>query len=281
MTCINLPLLRRKYVSLAGVAAMAAAPVALSTCTAHAQSAAAKGLAIAKEADKRDLGWGDSTVLGKMILRNAQGQSSQRYFKITSFEKQSDGDKSIIVFSRPPDIEGTALLTWTHKSGDDDQWLFLPALKRVKRISSSNKSGSFVGSEFAYEDLSSQEVEKYRYKYLRDEKCGPGGKLMCFVSQRVPTDPNSGYTRQITWLDKEHYRVHKVAYYDRKGARLKTLWLTRYKQYQGKFWRAHFLRMYNHQTKKSTDMIWGGYKFKSGLSEGDFTKTSLKRARSN
>ncbi len=216
-----------------------------------------------------------------MILRNAQGQSSERYFKILSFEKQSDGDKSIIVFSRPPDIEGTALLTWTHKSGDDDQWLFLPALKRVKRISSSNKSGSFVGSEFAYEDLSSQEVEKYRYKYLRDEKCGPGKKLDCFVNVRIPTTANSGYTKQITWIDKQHYRVQKVAYFDRKGAPLKTLYLLRYRQYLGKFWRAHFPRMYNLQTKKSTDMIWGGYKFKGGLSEGDFTKTSLKRARSN
>jgi hypothetical protein len=278
---MNLPLLRRKYVSLAGAAALAAAPAALGTCTAQAQSPAAKGLAIAKEADRRDQGWGDSSVLGKMTLRNAQGQTSTRYFKITSFEKLSDGDKSIIVFSRPPDIEGTALLTWTHKKGDDDQWLYLPALKRVKRISSSNKSGSFVGSEFAYEDLSSQEVEKYRYKYLRDEKCGPGKKLVCFVSERIPTDANSGYTKQVTWLDKEHYRVHKVVYYDRKGAKLKTLWLARYKQYLGKYWRAHFLRMYNHQTRKSTDMIWGNYRFKSGLAEGDFTKTSLKRARSN
>lgn len=275
------PLLRRKYAAFAGAAALGLLPTALPITGAHAQSAQARGLAIAKEADRRDTGWKDSAVLGKMTLRNAQGQESTRYFKLTSFEKPSDGDKSIIVFSRPPDIEGTGLLTWTHKKGDDDQWLYLPALKRVKRISSSNKSGSFVGSEFAYEDLSSQEVEKYRYKYLKDDKCGPKNSLDCFVIERIPVDPNSGYTKQIAWIDKQHYRIQKIDFYDRKSSHLKSLYFLRYRQYQGKFWRAQFMRMYNHQTKKSTDLIWGPYKFGAGLSEADFTKTSLQRARSN
>lgn len=278
-----MPLLRRKYWSLAGIPLSAAAIAAMPALAsqASAQGAAAKGLAIGKETDKRDLGWGDSTVIGKMVLRNAQGQTSTRYFKITSFEKPSDGDKSIIVFSQPPDIEGTALLTWSHKTGDDDQWLYLPALKRVKRISSSNKSGSFVGSEYAYEDLSSQEVEKYRWTWIRDEKCGPKKSLDCFVVGRKPVDANSGYTNQITWIDKQHYRIQRIAYYDRKGSHLKTLFFRQYRQYKGKYWRAQFMRMFNHQTKKSTDLVWGPYRFGTGLSEQDFTKTSLQRARSN
>ena len=252
--------------------ALAAAPAAW-TAAAGAQ---AKGLAIAKEADRRDTGWGDWRAEVEMILKNAQGQTSQRKMKMRSLEYPADGDKTIIVFDWPKDIDGTALLTLTHKTGDDDQWLFLPALKRIKRISSSNKSGSFVGSEFSYEDLSSQEVEKYKYKFLREEKCG---SLTCFVSERYPVAENSGYTRQIIWIDKSEYRVQKIIYYDRKSSKLKTLIFAGYQQYLGKFWRAAKLTMVNHQSGKSTVLAWKNYKFRTGLKDRDFNRNSLKRAR--
>jgi len=139
---------------------------------APAETPEEKGLAIAQEAERRDLGWESSEATMEMILRNRHGQESTREMRSRSLEVADDGDKSLIIFDHPRDVRGTALLTFSHKTGDDDQWLYLPALKRVKRIASSNKSGPFMGSEFAYEDISSQEVEKYTYKYLRDEPCG-------------------------------------------------------------------------------------------------------------
>lgn len=244
--------------------------------TAHAETPEEKGLAIAQEADRRDTGFGNYTADQAMVLRNKQKQESRRVMRIKILEGTDDGDRSLIVFDRPRDIDGTALLTFTHKSGDDDQWLYLPALKRVKRISASNKSGSFVGSEFAYEDLTSQEVEKYTYKYLRDEKLDGQD---CFVVERYPVAENSGYTRQITWIDKAEYRVQKVDYYDRKEALLKTLTFRGYKQYLGKFWRAKTLAMVNHLTGKSTELIWTNYKFRTGLSRRDFNRNSLKQVR--
>ncbi|RWX45914.1 hypothetical protein VT99_12471, partial [Candidatus Electrothrix marina] len=129
-----------------------------------------KGLAIVMEAERRDQGFGDLVSDMVMILRNKNGQESRREMANKVLEVQDDGDKSLSLFRTPRDIRGTALLTFSHKSGDDEQWLYLPALKRVKRINSRNKSGSFVGSEFSYEDISSQEVEEYTYKYLRDEE---------------------------------------------------------------------------------------------------------------
>ena len=129
-----------------------------------------KGLSIAQEADRRDSGFGSYTNDVKMILRNKQGQESVREIRSKTLEVEGDGDKSLVIFDKPRDVAGTALLSFTHKEGPDDQWLYLPALKRVKRISSSNKSGPFMGSEFAYEDLGSQEVDKYTYKWLRDEE---------------------------------------------------------------------------------------------------------------
>ena len=123
-----------------------------------------KGLAIAIEADRRDEGFGDNIANLTMILRNRHGQQTSRVLRTRTLEQADDGDKSLIIFDNPGDVKGTAFLSFTHKEGPDDQWLYLPALKRVKRIASGNKSGPFMGSEFAYEDISSQEVEKYGYK---------------------------------------------------------------------------------------------------------------------
>ena len=176
----------------------------------HAQTAAEKGLEIAQEADRRDNGWQDSEANMMMVLRNRQGDESVREVRVKNMEVEQDGDKSLSIFDRPRDVKGTAVLTWSHALTADDQWLYLPALKRVKRINSKNKSGPFMGSEFAYEDIASQEVEKYTYVYLRDEPCG---ELDCFVIERQPQYKFSGYTKQEVWIDKEHYRTQKVVYY--------------------------------------------------------------------
>jgi outer membrane lipoprotein-sorting protein len=242
----------------------------------HAQSAAEKGLQIAQEAEVRDLGWGDSEATMEMVLRNRQGQESTREMRNRSLEMADDGDKGLIIFDLPKDVRGTALLTFSHKSGSDDQWLYLPALKRVKRIASNNKSGPFMGSEFAYEDLSSQEIEKYTYTWLRDEPCGD---LNCFVIERLPVDEKSGYTKQIAWIDQAEYRGQKIEFYDRKKSHLKTLTFHEYSQYQDKHWRPARLEMVNLQTGKSTTLNLSDYKFKTGQQDSDFDQASLARAR--
>lgn len=243
---------------------------------ATAETAEEKGLAIATEADKRDTGWQDQTASLEMTLRNRHGQESKRRIRSKTLEVSGDGDKSMSIFDTPRDIKGTAFLSFTHALKADEQWLFLPALKRIKRISSNNKSGPFMGSEFSYEDLSSQEIEKYSYKYLRDEKLDGRD---CFVIERIPAYKHSGYTRLITWLDKEMYQPLKVEFYDRKKSLLKTLTSSGYQQYEGQFWRPDQMSVVNHLTKKSTDLSWSDYKFKTGLKSRDFDRNSLKRAR--
>jgi outer membrane lipoprotein-sorting protein len=244
--------------------------------TAFAQTPEEKGLAIAIEADTRDTGWTDQTADMNMILKNKQGDTSTRIMSITTLEVQGDGDKSLLTFDNPRDVKGTAFLSHTHSLTPDDQWLYLPALKRVKRISSSNKSGPFVGSEYAYEDLSSQEIEKYKYKWLRDEAIGGRDS---FVIERFPQYEHSGYTRQIVWLDKEMYQPIKLEFYDRKNAQLKTLLFLDYKQYIDQYWRPGSMEMTNHQTGKSTTLRWADYQFKTGLTDRNFDKNTLKRAR--
>ncbi len=251
-------------------------PLWLFSAAAPAETPEEKGLAIAREADRRDTGWGDQTADMRMILRNRQGQESIREMRIRTLEVEGDGDKSLIIFDRPRDVKGTAFLSYTHAVKPDDQWLYLPALKRVKRISSRNKSGPFMGSEFAYEDMTSQEVEKYDYKFLREETLD-GHKT--FVIERYPRYPHSGYTRQIVWLDQEMYQPLKVEFYDRRNTLLKTLTLSGYQQYLDRYWRASRMEMVNHKNGKSTVLEWSNYRFRTGLSDRDFDKNSLKRAR--
>ncbi len=242
---------------------------------AMAETPQEKGLRIAKEADARDLGFGDTTADMVMTLKNRAGQTSVRKIRSKVLEVKGDGDKSLSLFDTPADVKGTAMLTFSHGLKPDDQWLYLPALKRVKRINSRNKSGPFMGSEFAFEDLGSQEVEKYHYKYLREEPCGRGWK--CHVLERTPAYKYSGYSKQIGWIDTKEYRLIKVEFYDRKGSKMKTLTSSGYKQYLGKYWRPSIMNMQNHLTGKSTILQWSNYKFRTGLSKRDFNKNALAR----
>ena len=237
---------------------------------------AEKGKEIFQETKSRDEGWVDFTADMLMILRNDQGQESVREVKMKSLEQLTDGDKSLTIFNKPKDVKGTAFLSYSHVVGADDQWLFLPSIKRVKRISSSNKSGPFMGSEFSFEDLSSFEIDKYRYKYLSDEVVAG---LDSFKVEQYPVDENSGYTKRTVWVDKDEYRIIKIDFYDRKNALLKTLSYNNFELYLGQYWRALNSEMLNHQTGKSTSLVWNNYAFKTGLKDSDFSRSSLKRAK--
>ena len=234
------------------------------------------GLAIAEAARARETGFGDLTARQVMLLRNRQGRESRRELRVQVLETPDDGNRTLFVFDDPRDVRGTAFLVHAHRAEDDGQWLYLPALRRVKRISSSNRSGSFMGSEFSYEDMTPPEVEKFTYRYLRDEPCGP---LDCTVTERVPTDRRSSYRHQVVWRDKDELRIWRIEYHDRRGAHLKTLTVTDYSQYLGHYWRPGVMTMANHLTGKTTVLTWTDYRFRTGLDTRAFTQTGLRRAR--
>lgn len=255
------------------------AAVALSAPVLADEQTQAEGLRIAKERKAQDTGWDNSEAEMKMILRNAQGQEATREIRVKSLEMQNDGDKALTIFDSPRDVSGTAFLSFSHPMDADEQWIYLPAIKRVKRIASRNKSGPFMSSEFAFEDMTSFEVEKFSYDFLRDDVY-KGDDV--FVVEQTPEDEFSGYSKQIVWVDKAHYRVRKVEFFDRKDDLLKVLEFDEYTQYEveGKtFWRPHRSNMFNKQTGKSTELVTEELKFMQGLEENDFDKNSLRRAR--
>ncbi|MFK7889655.1 MAG: outer membrane lipoprotein-sorting protein [Granulosicoccus sp.] len=235
-----------------------------------------KGRELARQIDERDNGFGDSAADMTMTLTNEAGDTTLRELSIKTLEVDGDGDKTIILFHSPRDVKGTALLTWSYALEDDDQWLYLPALSRVKRISSDNKTGPFMGSEFSYEDLSSQELDKYTYRYVREDVVDG---VPVHVSERFPAYPNSGYVRQITSIEQSTLNVLKIEYHDRGDKLLKTLYLSDYRQYPNGKWRAHNLHMVNHQSGKTSTLEWGPYSFDNQLAESLFTRNRLKSIR--
>jgi hypothetical protein len=177
-------------------------------------------------------------------------------------------------FLTPADVKGTKFLSYEHADKDDDQWLYLPALKRVKRIASKNKSGSFMGSEFSYEDLTAFNIDKYNYSGDAEEVTVDGNKM--FKSERIPNSKNSGYTKQVSWTTVDTFLTMKVEYYDRKKELLKTAIFEDYKKIGG-VWRIGKITMINHQNDKKTTLVWKDETIKNGLKDRDFHKRVLKK----
>lgn len=235
-----------------------------------------QGLEIAQEMDQIDSGYGSYSAAVEMRLRDRKGRESVREMRFQTKEVEGDGDKSLVVFESPHDIRGVAALTYAHPVESDDQWLYLPDLRRVKRIASANQAGPFVGSEFAYEDIGSQELPKYRYRYLREDT--HEGRA-CRVIERVPVDPNSGYSKQIVWVDTERAIPWRIDYYDRKASLLKTLTYFGYQKYAERFWRPDQVEMVNHPLGKSTLITYSDYRFGHVLSDQSLSPAALSRLR--
>lgn len=263
--------MKRLLFAAVAIALMAGFPAA-------AQDAAARGLQIAREAERRDAGWRDAQVALMMVLQDRRGATRERTLRMMMLEVpgETGGDKSIAIFDSPPDLDGTILLTLTRIGADDNQWLYLPALKRVKRISSSNKTGAFFASEFAYEDIAAPEVGRFSYLHLGQTTCGP---LTCNIVEERPNYRNSGYGKLVAYIDTQAYRTQRVEYFDRRGALLKVLDVAGYRKYRGRFWRPETLTMSNRKTGRTTVLRYGQWSLATGLSDSTFSEQNLRNLR--
>ncbi|MDF1878604.1 outer membrane lipoprotein-sorting protein [Sulfurimonas sp. SAG-AH-194-C20] len=226
-------------------------------------------LEVAQNSENAMSGFGDATSTMDMTLINAAGQKKIRSMKMQVLEGE-DEDKSLMEFLTPADVKGTKFLSYEHVQKDDDQWLYLPALKRVKRIASKNKSGAFMGSEFSYEDLSAFNVKKYIY----NEGDAPL-KDGLYVILSKPVSKYSGYTKLISYIDKKTFLVQKMEYFDRKRELLKIAIFEDYKHFSDVY-RIGKITMKNVQNDKTTILIWSNQKINTGLKSKNFHKRYLK-----
>lgn len=256
---------------------LALALAALGAAHPVAADPAKEGTEIARRADAKNRNFGDETVSMTMVLVNTDGDSTTRRMKSITLERDRSEDYGLIQFLEPPDVRGTGLLTWQNPRGDDRQWLYLPELRRVKTISSKNKSGAFMGSEFAYEDISGNTLDKFTYRKLGEEKLVGED---CWTVEKTPAYPNSGYTKVKMWVSKADDLVRRQEFTDRKHSLLKVQTFQGWKAYRspkGESWRADQITVENYQTKKKSILRFSERKLGAGLKEDQFNERNLQR----
>ncbi len=191
-----------------------------------------------------------------MTRRNVREGGEQRYF---------------VFFHRPPDVRDLAFLVWKYPGRDDDRWLYVPALKLVRRIAASDKHTSFVGSDFSYEDVSGREPEDDSHKLLREEPVGGRG---AYVVESVPKE-TADFSRKLSWIDKTMWLPLKEEYYDRRGDLARVYTAEEVKEVQG-FWSAVKRSMRNVQSGHRTDVVLDDLRYNLKLSPELFSERALR-----
>ncbi|MDZ7859192.1 MAG: outer membrane lipoprotein-sorting protein [Candidatus Krumholzibacteriota bacterium] len=209
-----------------------------------------------------------------MTLINSRGEKRMREIKqyIKDFGSE---EKKIMFFISPADIRNTSFMNWSYdKEGrDDDQWIYLPALKRVKRISSDSKSDYFMGSDFTYDDLGDRHPSEDTHKLLRQEKVDGED---CYVVESIPKEEGYMYSRTLTWVIKEKWVGLKKEFYDEDGEHLKTLSVKKYEKIKD-YWIITNSQMQNVQKDHVTNMLLEDLKIDTGLKDNLFTERMMRR----
>lgn len=234
-----------------------------------------KAYQIAKDIEKANEGFiGDSSQM-EMLLINGD-KKIVRSMESKTAELSDTEARTMLEFLLPKDVKGTKLLTWSFDQDDDSQWIYLPAFRKVKRISSSSKTSSFMGSEFTYEDLRAASPEKYNFKFIKEEKVD-GDTIWTY--ERT-SKKKSGYSKQVVKASKKYMAAIAVDYYDRSKQLLKKAVMSKFQQFSvGKksFWYPSQIKMTNLQTKKESILNWKNRKLGTKFNKRDFTKRELKK----
>ena len=233
------------------------------------------GKEIMTKVDNRADGDDQKSVL-KMILINKRGRKRVR--EMLSFKKDYGKDsKKIMFFKSPADVKGTGFLSYDYENPqkDDERWLYLPAMKKTRRISGSSKNDYFMGTDFTYDDMGDRAVEEDIHKYIKDEKIR---ETDCWVVESVSKDKSYMYSKKISWIDKKTLIPVKVDYYDRDGDLLKTLNAFGIRKEQD-FWTSSKIVMKNHLEKHETILEYKDRKFNTGIKESVFRVSTLERGR--
>jgi outer membrane lipoprotein-sorting protein len=241
---------------------------------AGAPSPEEQGEKIAQQLVSRNAGYKDMSAQIEMTLKDDGGGESKRRFTLKVLERPdpSSGDYLLIVFDSPADVKNTAVLSHARVGQDDEQWLYMPAVNRVKRIATSSRTSAFMGSEFSFEDLTANEARKYAWKLVGNEPCG---SLSCFVVEARPKDASSAYSKRVLRIDTGELRIQSVDLFDRGGARSKTLTYDGYRKMDNRYWRSQTWTMKNHQSKKSTVLTFSDVKLGNGFTVRDFSAGKL------
>ncbi|MDZ7721261.1 MAG: outer membrane lipoprotein-sorting protein [candidate division KSB1 bacterium] len=213
---------------------------------------------------------------GRLTMTLINSRGDQRVREIKQFIKDfGDVEKKIMFFLSPADVRNTSFMNWSYdETGrDDDQWIYLPALRRIKRISSDSKSDYFMGSDFTYDDLGDRHPSEDTHKLLRREKLD-GAE--CYVIESIPKEDDYMYSRTLSWVIPSKWIGLKKEFYDEDGGHLKTLTVKEYKEIES-YWIITHSQMHNVQKDHTTDMKLKDLKIDTGIPDRQFTERMMKR----
>ena len=211
-------------------------------------------------------------------LTSKGGATKERKLIRYLLSGSGDLDKILVRFTAPRDVENTALLTWEGKDGADDQWLYLPTVKKPKRIAASGKKNRFMGTDFAYEDLRPENVAANRYEMVKSEAVDG---VECFVIDATPATErqaaDSGYSRRRIWVRKDTLVTVKREYYDKQAKLEKVETHRKLVNLAGPAWRADEIEMQDVVNGTRTLIVVESRAVNRGLKDDFFTETELIR----
>ena len=230
------------------------------------------GLWVAHNTDERERGE-DASLKMDMTLIDKKGRERQR--RLLIIRKDFDGkDKLLLKFAYPKDIKGTSFLVWEHKGRDNERFLYLPALGRVRRIATREKNENFAGTDFSYEDISGRKLEDYTYKLIEEDTIYE--EKNCYLLASYPKEKSSRYPKILSWVRKDNFVVIKGDYYNKKGEVEKTFKVLRLEKIDG-IWTALGLSMENHKTNHKTFITVKEVQYNRRIPDRRFERRALKR----
>jgi hypothetical protein len=245
-------------------------------------SAADRGTWLARQIDQRDTGRDSRTVM-RMRLFDRQGRARERALVITSITggagRPVPTDRTLIRFTDPADIRGTSFLVWDQPSGDDERFLYLPSLGRVRRIAGSEAQESFVGSDLTYEDIGGRELESYDYRLLDDQvswKGSDGAAHPAYLLESTRKDPGAKFPRVESLVRKDVFVVVGAKIYNKRNELQKTFEVSRLEK-TGDYWTVMAMTMADQLARTRTELVIDEARYDIGLGADDFSRRELER----
>ncbi|MDR0684267.1 MAG: outer membrane lipoprotein-sorting protein [Spirochaetaceae bacterium] len=217
----------------------------------------------------------------RMVITAKNGSTTERVMDQYSKDDAKGNDRSVVVFQSPATVKGTRFLMMDNASGDTDQWIFLPSLDKVRRIASSESGGSFMGSDFSYDDMSmmSRDIDEDTHAILREETITvDGGGALCYVIQSLPKGSDFPYSKMVSWIDKSNYRAYKTELYNKRGAVEKLMEMSVYRDMSGHD-TATQTKVSTVAEGTSTTLYMDIIKYDDPIPEGVFTTAYLETGR--
>jgi hypothetical protein len=210
-----------------------------------------------------------------VITRN--GSNSERVIEQISKDDVNGNSRTVIVFISPATVAGSRFLTMDNSSGGSDRWIFLPEAGRVRRIAASDSGGSFMSTDFSYDDISliDRDVGLDNHTLLREETLNG---IACSVIQSVPKDSGYSYSKTISWIGKQNNLIYKSELYDRRGTQVKLLEILEYREMQGRLTPMQ-MKVATLATGSSTTIYMDRIEYDRPISESFFTTQFLQTGR--